>query len=137
MGTVLLPLANHLASSGLKPTFGLTQGPPLCTRTSFRQEGVSGQDLWEGDRMYYGLVPLPSPAPEEPFCNCVVPGFSLTLRMRNRCSLLSKKDVPGIIFNLEVICPQGTDSSCSAWDSSISCLHTSWFHCLFLYFLIL
>ena len=26
-----LPLANHLASSVLEPTVGLTQGPPLCT----------------------------------------------------------------------------------------------------------
>ena len=26
----VLPLASHLASSCLVPTFGLTQGPPMC-----------------------------------------------------------------------------------------------------------
>ena len=30
-----LPLANHLASSGLESIFVLIQGPPLCACTSF------------------------------------------------------------------------------------------------------
>ena len=33
-----------------------------------------------------GLVPLPSLTPQEPFCECVVPGAALTSRMRNRKS---------------------------------------------------
>lgn len=31
-----LPLANHLASSGLEPTCGLTEGPPLCAHSIFQ-----------------------------------------------------------------------------------------------------
>ena len=81
-----LPLPNHLASSG----FGLTQG--LCAGASFSQDGFYEEVIWEIDKMYYGLMPLPSLTPEEPFCKCVVPEVSLTSRMRNRWSLLSKQD---------------------------------------------
>ena len=33
-----LPLANHLALSGLESIFGLARAPPLCVHTSFSQE---------------------------------------------------------------------------------------------------
>ena len=44
--------------------------------------------------MYYGLAPLPSLTPEQPFCAYVFWDVSLTSRMRNMCSLylLSKQD---------------------------------------------
>ena len=42
-----LPLVNHLASSGLELTFGLTQGPPLCSKHLLTRmdstTGVSGE----------------------------------------------------------------------------------------------
>ena len=65
-----LPLANHLASSGLEPTFGLTQAPGWISapESSLTQDGFYHQGFWEVDRMYYGLVPLPSLTPEERFC---------------------------------------------------------------------
>ena len=62
-----LPLTNYLASSGLMPTFGLSQGPPLCTCASFIQDGFQSKGLWEVDRMDRGLVPLLSLTPEEAF----------------------------------------------------------------------
>ena len=89
-----LPLVNHLALSDLESTFSLTQGPTLCTCTSFIQDGFQGKGFWEIDRMYYSLV-SPTPAsltPKEPFCTYVV--LEVSLRMRNMWSLylLSKQD---------------------------------------------
>ena len=49
----------------------------------------------------------------EPKSSWIPVGFVTTEPRRNS---------PGIIFHLEVICPQGTDYSCSAWDPSTSCL---------------
>ena len=68
-----IPLANHLALSVLEPTFSLTQGPPLCAGASFGQDGFQRKGLCEVDWTYYGLVPLLSLTPEEPFCEYVVP----------------------------------------------------------------
>ena len=91
----------------------LDSGP--CPQDGFEHEG-----LWEVDRMYYFLVPLLSlTPPEEAFCECVVLGVSLTSKMRNRWSLSFIQ--VGCSLYLEVICPQGTDDSCPAWDSSIAC----------------
>ena len=55
-GPSRLPLTNHLASSGLEPTFGLTQGP--YQHAFFSQDGFYYQHFWEVDRMYHGLVPF-------------------------------------------------------------------------------
>ena len=59
---------------------------------------------------------------------------SLTLRMRNMWSLifyLGKAQPPlSIILLLWSFCPQGTNSSCSAWGPSISCL------VIYLYFIV-
>lgn len=49
-----LPLANHLASSGLALTLGLTLGPPLCAHI-FSQDGSNLQGFWEVDRLSCGL----------------------------------------------------------------------------------
>ena len=49
---------------------------------------ASSTVLWEVDRMYYDLAPLPSLTPEERFCECVVWQDSLTSRMRNRWSFI-------------------------------------------------
>ena len=76
-----LPLANHLAPSGL----GLTRlHAHVCT--SFCQDGFQHKSPWEVDRMYYGLVPLLSLTPKEPFWECVVPEVSFYPR---RVQLLS------------------------------------------------
>ena len=61
---------------------------------------------------------------EEPFCTCVVGKVSLTSRMRNNmfslsfiwAGLTSSSLLP--LFLSWNICPQGTDSSCSAWGLS-------------------
>ena len=42
------PLANHLALPGSESVFGITQGPPLCARTSLSQDGFQRRGLWEG-----------------------------------------------------------------------------------------
>ena len=119
-----LPPTNHLASPGFVPTPGLPQGPPLCAGASFSQDGFYRWGFWEVDKMYRGLVALPTLTPEEPFCKCVVLEVSLTSRRRNRWSLsLQDTVLPCSCHNLylKVICPQGTDDICSAWDPSISC----------------
>lgn len=71
--------AGLLASSGrssclsdLEPPPGLTQGPLLCVRASFSQDGFYHQGVWEVDKNYRDLVPLPTLTPEEPFCTCVI-----------------------------------------------------------------
>ena len=116
-----LPLAHYLVSSGLEPTFGLTWGPPLCACASFSQDGFYPQGFWEVDRMCYGLMPLLPLTPD------AVLGVSLTSRIRNRWSLSfiqaghSSSLLLLLTLYLEVICLQGTDYSCSAWDPSISC----------------
>ena len=52
-------LANQLALSGSESISGLTQGPPLCARVSFSQDGFQRKGLWEVNRTYYGLAPPP------------------------------------------------------------------------------
>ena len=82
-----LPLANHLALSGLESLSGLTQGPPLCAHALLAKmdssAGVSGK--LTGCTMGWCL--LPSLTPEDLFCTCVVWKVSLTSRMRNTWSL--------------------------------------------------
>ena len=62
--------AGLLASSGrppclsdLEPPPGLTQGPLLCVRASFSQDGFYHQGVWEVDKNYRDLVPLPTLTP--------------------------------------------------------------------------
>ena len=89
-----LPLANHLALSGLESIFGLTQGPPLCVCTSFSQMDSSARV--SGKLTGYTMVwhPLPSLTLEEHFYVCLVWEISLASRMRNTWSLyfLFKQD---------------------------------------------
>ena len=109
-----LPLANYVASSGLAWLRALP-----CVHAHLLAGMDSSWGSLEVDRMYCGLVPLLSLTPEEHFCSYMVPEVSLTSGMRNRGSLSFIQ--AGCSFYLEVICPQGADYCCSAWDRSISC----------------
>ena len=89
-----LPLANHLAFSGLEPTFGLTQGPPHYACSSFSQDGSSARVSGKLTGCTKIWCLLSSLIPEESFCPCVAQEVSLTSRMKNTWLLyiLSKKD---------------------------------------------
>ena len=74
--------------------------------------------------------PIPSLTPEDPFCTCVVWEVSLISGMRNVISLSfswTEHSSPlSLLLSLSwSICPQGTDFSCSAWSSSLSCLSST------------
>ena len=125
--------AGLLASSGrssclsdLEPPRDLTQGPLLCVRASFSQDGFYHQGVWEVDKNYRDLVPLPTLTPRGAFLYMCRSGGSLTSSIRNMWSLylLSEQDpAPPCSFHnhLAVICAQGTGDSCWAWDPSTSC----------------
>ena len=119
------PLANHLALPGSESVFGLSQDPLMYACASLSQDGFQQRGLWVVDITYYGVTPLPFLSSKEPFYACVVGKLSLTSRMRNTWSLiwagLSSSSSSSWSF-----CPQGTNSSCSAWDQSISYLRMSY-----------
>ena len=123
------PLASHLALADPESICNLTQGPPLCACIFFSQDGFQSKGFRE-EAYIMAWCPLLSLNFNEPFCVCVVWKISLTLRMRNMQSLylLSKQEVPPCSSLLLLlclswgICPQVTDSSCSASGPSISCL---------------
>ena len=62
----LLPLANHLAQSGLESTFGLTLGSLLCMHASFGQDGFqqdspppgSCHNLYLEVFVHWGQIPV-------------------------------------------------------------------------------
>ena len=59
---------------------------------------------------------------KEPFCACIVGKVSLTLRMRNMWSLIWAGLSSSSSSSSWSISPQATNSSCSAWSPSTSCL---------------
>lgn len=85
--------------SGLEPTPGLTQAPPLCEQQlSARMDStprVSGK-LWGGLQS----VPLPSLTPQAPFRQGVFPAVSLTSGMRHRWSLQAGRSSSLLCHNL-------------------------------------
>ena len=62
---------NHLALSGLEPTSGLTQDPPLCVHVHLLAKMDSSARV--DGKLYCDLVLLPSLTPEETFSACAVP----------------------------------------------------------------
>ena len=103
-----LPLANHLALSGCGPTQGAALRKHFSTGVSGKTTGCMGS----------GASPFSDPRNlSVSVCSSEV---SLTSRMRNGWSLSFIQT--GCSFDLWVVCPQGTDYSCSAWDPSTSCI---------------
>ena len=125
------PLANHLTLPGSESTFGLTQGPPLCMCTSLSQDGFPCRGLWEA---WYHLLWGCAPSlfdPQGGFLNMCSQGGLLDLKNEKyvvSLSLIWAGLSSSLLLPLSLswsICPQGTDSSCSAWGPSISCLNIS------------
>lgn len=81
--------------------------------------------FWEAGRTYYWLVPSPFSDAQGTFlCMCSLGGL---LDPRNEkyvasISLLPKQDSAPLCSLSWSICPQETESSCSAWGPAISCL---------------
>ena len=72
--------------------------------------------------MGWRATPPPLLIFKETFCTCVVRKASLTSRMRYMWSLVWAGLGFSSLLLFWRICPQGMNSSCSAWDPSISCV---------------
>ena len=100
--------------------------PCVCVDLSAKMDS-SKEAYGQVDITYYEVTLPPFLTFKEPFCACVAGKVSLTLRMRDMWSL--SLIWAGLSFSSLLlfwsICPQGMNSSCSAWGPSISCLRTS------------
>ena len=119
------PWANHLALPGSESIFGLSPEPPMFVCASLSQDEFQQRCLWVGwhHLLWSGALSLwPS---KRLSVSCVVGKVFWTFRMRNMWSFISYlgRDQPCLLLLLlRNFCPQGTNSSCSSWGPSISCL---------------
>ena len=116
------PLASHLALPGSESVFGISQGSPLCTACLWillkRPMGGWHHFLW-------GYVP--SLLTSRRLSVHMWLGGSPWFGGWGLCDLLSliwtRLSFPSLLLFWD-ICPQGTDSGCSAWGPSVPCLST-------------
>ena len=75
--------------SGIESTCDLAQGPPLCARASFSQDGFQSEGLREIDRTRYSATPTPFSDPWETFLHTCRVGGLLGLKDENHVVSLS------------------------------------------------
>ena len=119
------------AFPGSEPVFSITQGPPLRACASLSQDGFQRRNLWEGWHHVWwaGVASLFGPQGASLYV-CSWKGL-LNLKNKNYVNSLSfiwteHSSSLSLLLSLSwSICPQGTDFSCSAWSSSLSCLSST------------
>ena len=101
----------------LLPMFDLTQGPLLCPRASFSQDGFQCKGFWKLGRTHYGLSP-PSLTCEDLFCGlCGLGGFLDHKRRKMRLPyLFTQAGLCSYCIFIKKCQPTG------AWDPANSCL---------------
>ena len=95
------PLANHLALPDSESELGVSQDPPMCAHASLSQDGFYRKGLWVVSITYYAVVPLPFLTS---FLHIYGWGSLLTLRIRNKQSLLSEQDPAWSLHGPAVFC---------------------------------
>ena len=111
------PLANHLALPDSESELGVSQDPLMCAHASLSRDGFYCKGLWVVSITYYEVVPPSLSNLQGAFLHMYGWGSLLTLRMRNKQSLLSEQDPAWshhgpAVFRLGVISPQRTSYSC-------------------------